>query len=88
MLFMPPPEEELVCVLPRNSRIELRVSLVRFLGKRSGFVAVQEFRRTGPCCPWQPLKARSLIRGCEISLVIEAMQRARERAQELGWSVR
>ena len=87
-LRMPPPDEELVLVLPRSPRNELRISLLRFLGTRRALVAVQEWRRDRIGASFRPLMARSLIRGSEISVVIEAMQRAVERARELGWVVR
>jgi len=94
-----PLDEMLVSVIERHAGSQLRISIVRIPGTRHAMVRLSHWCRNA----WKAgddwrldrkdrwngtrLNATALIRVTEVPLVAEAMERAAERARELGWEV-
>jgi len=85
-------EDVLVSVIERSNGTQIRVSVVRYLGRKGAMVSVSVWYRDpfreGE--DWQPNRrpwnGGPLIRSDEVERVAAAMQTAVDRARELGWS--
>jgi hypothetical protein len=85
-----PPLEVLVSVIERNAGHQIRISIVRFLGRNAAWLCIAEWWRNAFKAgdDWRQARRAPLILASEMPLVIEATERAIERARELNWEIR
>jgi len=89
-----PVESVLVSTIERNAGCEVRVYLVRLPRRDARVSAALWYRNAFKLGDdWRPeQKARggfdTLIRASEVPLVVDAFQRAIEKARQLGWHLR
>ena len=83
-----------VSTIERSLGTELRVSVVQLPRRRMAWLSVRCWVRSGrgdaenEGDDWRPDNRPTLIRPAELPLVVEGLQRAVERARELGWEIR